>query len=68
MLKDGKLFFEKLLLVSVVVGLGTESPKNPDKQNFEHEIVIIFLFINLNMIVFSLIETVLLSTHNICFG
>ena len=43
-----------------------------DKQKFQHKIVNIFLPINFN-ICFGcsknrLIETVLLSTHNICFG
>ena len=39
---------------------------------FEHKIVINFLPINLNIVVGDqknrLIETILLSTHNICFG
>ena len=39
---------------------------------YERKIVIIFLPINLNMCLSAeknrLIETVLLSTHNICFG
>ena len=35
---------------------------------YERKIVIIFLPINLNMCLTCLIETVLLSTHNICFG
>ena len=40
----------------------------PDKQ-FLRKIVIIFLLISLNMFwVLKKIETVLLSTHNICFG
>ena len=51
-----------------------------DKEYFEHQIVIIFLPINLNMWKNShwngsfnrlnncLIETVLLSSHNICSG
>ena len=43
----------------------------PDKQ-IEHKIVIIFLFISLTCVLGAqknrLIETVLLSTHNIYFG
>ena len=45
----------------------------PDKQTFFlHKIVIIFLPLNLRFLLGAqkshLIETVLLSTHNICFG
>ena len=44
----------------------------PVKQNFERKIAIIFLHSNLSICFGAqknhLIETVLLSTHNICFG
>ena len=45
--------------------------KEPVKQKFQIKIVIIFLSIRLNLCLGcskDLIETVLFSTHNICFG
>ena len=50
-------------------------PIGTDKLFFKHKIVTIFLSISLNMcfglskeLSQRLMETVLLSTHNICFG
>ena len=47
-------------------------PIDPDRKFYERKIVIIFLPINLNMCLGAqknrLIETVLLSTHNVYFG
>ena len=46
--------------------------KDQENKCFEHEIVIIFLSINLDMCCVCskefLIQTILLSTHNTCFG
>ena len=46
--------------------------KGPDKQKFERKILIIFLPIGLNMCLGAkknrLNKTIVLSTHNICFG
>ena len=51
---------------------GHKTDIDPDEDIYERKTVIISLPINLNMCLGAqknrLIETVLLSTHNICFG